>query len=127
MIYEISLGGTTHTVRVERDKLHQVLVNLLLNAVDALPADAQREVRLGARAEAGGVLIGCEDTGTGFSDEALRRAFEPFYSTKAVGKGTGLGLATCLHLVEAAGGWVRAENRAEGGARVLVWLPAGAA
>lgn len=115
------------TVRMERDKLHQVLVNLLLNAVDAARGRDGACVRLSVRAmdEGGraGVELCCEDNGDGFSAEALARALEPFYTTKEVGRGTGLGLATCLSVVEAAGGRLELSNRPEGGARVRVWLP----
>ena len=65
----------------------------------------------------------CEDTGPGFSAEALDRAFEPFFTTKDVGHGTGLGLATCQRVVEDAGGGIALGNRPEGGAWVAVRLP----
>lgn len=121
-------------VRIERDKLHQVLVNLLLNAADALAetrtvgGTLPGTVRLVARAvpESGRrkVEIRCEDTGPGFSAAALAHAFEPFFTSKAEGKGTGLGLATCQQVVEAAGGSIKLENRPEGGATVRIELPA---
>lgn len=115
------------SVRIERDKLHQVLVNLLLNAADAVRGQAEARVVLSVRAQPRGELPGvelrCEDNGDGFSDEALVRALEPFYTTKEVGRGTGLGLATCLSVVEAVGGQMDLSNRPEGGACVRVWLP----
>lgn len=115
-------------VRIERDKLHQVLINLLLNAADAVSGaslGAGGEVRLVARrAEVQGMVeIRCEDSGPGFSAEALGHAFEPFYTTKPLGQGTGLGLAMCQQVVEAAGGRISAENRPEGGACLRVLLP----
>ena len=113
-------------VRMERDKLHQVLVTLLLNAAAAIGARGGGRVRLVARllGGEGAVEIRCEDDGPGFSEVALERAFEPFFTTKEVGQGTGLGLATTLQVTEAAGGRVTLGNRPEGGAWVGLVLPA---
>ncbi len=113
-------------VEMERDKLHQVLVNLLLNAADALEGRPDPRVSLQARLDPadGMVVIECQDNGPGFDPVALDRAFEPFFTTKDVGEGTGLGLSTCLQVVEGAGGRIEVENRAEGGARVRIHLPA---
>ncbi len=112
-------------VLIERDKLHQVLVNLLLNAADALEGRPGARVRFQA-----GLLLDplrvellCRDNGPGFDPVALDRAFEPFFTTKEVGEGTGLGLATCLQVVEAAGGSIGIENEPEGGACVRLRLP----
>ena len=113
------------TVRMERDKLYQVVLNLLLNALDAVGEGrgAEPMVALSAREVGGDLEIRCEDSGAGFSPEALSRAFEPFFSSKAVGKGTGLGLATCQMVIEAAGGSITVMNRPEGGAAVVLVLP----
>ena len=117
-------GGTDGPhVRVERDKLQQVLVNLLLNAGDALLGDGDRSIVLQVRVGGAEAQLRCLDSGTGFDAVALDRAFEPFFTTRDVGRGTGLGLATALQVVEQAGGrmWVR--NRADGGAEVGLALP----
>jgi len=115
-------------VHIERDKLHQVLVNLLLNAGDALGEREGGEVELLAELvqdEAGPMVeIRCRDNGPGLDPVALDRAFEPFFTTKDVGEGTGLGLATCLQVVEGAGGSIAVENRPEGGACMRLRLPA---
>lgn len=111
-------------VHMERDKLHQVLVNLLVNAAHAMGEGEAGRVRLVARGTpAGNVEIRCEDEGPGFSEVALDRALEPFFTTKDVGQGTGLGLATCLQVVEQAGGTLVLGNREEGGACVRIRLP----
>jgi signal transduction histidine kinase len=113
---EVSLG---------QRHLVQVLVNLLLNAADAVeeavpPRRARIEVR--ARRVDGGVRLEVEDNGTGILPEALPRLFEPFFTTKPPGKGTGLGLALCHEYVCRAGGTLTAENRPEGGARFVLTL-----
>ncbi|MDP6934388.1 MAG: ATP-binding protein, partial [Myxococcota bacterium] len=108
------------------EKLHHVLVNLLLNAADAATNEASPDpstISLHVQEAAGIVEIRVEDEGPGFAPEALDRAFEPFFTTREVGEGTGLGLATCLQVVEAAGGTIQIENRSTGGACVRVRLP----
>ncbi|HLM43854.1 MAG TPA: HAMP domain-containing sensor histidine kinase, partial [Myxococcaceae bacterium] len=66
-----------------------------------------------------------EDNGPGIRPEVLDKLFEPFFTTKPPGKGTGLGLALCREYVSRAGGTLHAENRAEGGARFVIEVPAG--
>lgn len=107
-------------IRVDGDKLHQVFVNLLLNAADAVGGEGR--VMLSAAVEGGELCIRCEDSGGGIAAEDLSKVFEPFFTTKEPGAGTGLGLAMCLRIVEGEGGWIRAEN-VPGGARVTLGLP----
>ncbi len=107
-------------LQVEAGKLHQVLVNLLLNASDAI--QGQGRITLTAECEGEELRISCQDTGGGIAEEDLKKVFEPFFSTKEPGAGTGLGLAMCQRMVEAEGGWIRAANH-EGGARITLGLP----
>ncbi len=113
-------------VPMPADRLHQVFVNLLLNAVDAL--DGEGHVWIHIRPEAGpegqaGLLVRVRDDGPGFPREILEEAFEPFVTSKPPGEGTGLGLAVSRHLVERHGGRIEAHNATEGGAEVRLWLP----
>lgn len=87
--------------------VEQVLVNLIVNGAQAVPES--REARISIRAEAltTGVKISVTDNGAGMSEEVVRRAFEPFFSTKPFGKGTGLGLSVSLGLAKAVGGDLR--------------------
>lgn len=110
-------------VLADEQRLAQVILNLLLNAGDAL--DGAGAVRVVARAEDGAVEVAVEDGGPGFAAADLPRVFEPFFTTKPAGQGTGLGLAICRGIVEAVGGEIRAENAAGGGARVVVRLRGG--
>ena len=108
-------------VWIEQSKLHQVVVNLLHNAADA-PNTSW--IRLAVhRNDEREILLMCEDNGLGFADAALEHAFEPFFTTKDVGSGTGLGLSTCMAVIEQAGGTIEAFNRPESGACVRIRLP----
>jgi PAS domain S-box-containing protein len=122
------LGNTTH--------LHQVLMNLCVNARDAMPGGGRLSLSAGNRlltdAEAqalgglhGGsyVALAIGDTGTGIPLPILDRIFEPFFTTKDVGKGTGLGLSTVLGIVKSHGGFVRVETKAGAGSTFNVFLP----
>jgi two-component system NtrC family sensor kinase len=103
--------------------LESVLVNLVLNAADAMPRGGT--VRLEARPVlAGNVELRVEDQGPGVPLELRSRVFEPFFTTKDAQHGTGLGLALCRTIVEEHGGRIWVEDGPEGGARFVVSLPA---
>ena len=108
-----------------RRRLAQVILNLLVNAGDALEeAKVQGgEVRVTGVAGNGCVTLLVEDNGPGFPPEVLPRLFDAFFTTKGPEKGTGLGLTISRELVERFGGTLRAENRPEGGARMRLELP----
>jgi signal transduction histidine kinase len=112
-------------VRLGQRYLVQVLLNLLLNAADsveeAMPPRSPR-ILMRARRTQEGVQLEVEDNGTGIAPHVLPRLFEPFFTTKPPGKGTGLGLALCREYVARAGGTLCAENRPEGGARLILSL-----
>ncbi|MCB9686133.1 MAG: response regulator [Alphaproteobacteria bacterium] len=107
-------------------RLGQVLVNLLVNATHAMEVD-QRFAPITVRAGHDGetwVFVEVVDRGCGMSDEQLKRAFEPFYTTKPQGKGTGLGLSVAHGIVEAHGGAVQVRTRTGHGSTFRVTLPA---
>jgi len=109
--------------RADPQRIQQVMLNLLLNAAQAMPAGG----RIGAELSraSGSVTIAVSDDGSGFDERALALAFEPFYTTKE--QGSGLGLVMVERIVEAHGGGVVVANRPGGGAIVTVTLPAGSA
>ncbi|MET0400821.1 MAG: ATP-binding protein [Cystobacter sp.] len=111
--------------RAEPRRLGQVLLNLLLNAADAIEEAKVNDGRVSLRVQMGGerVRLLVEDNGPGIRAEHLSRLFTSFFTTKAPGKGTGLGLALSRQYVESFGGTLSAENRTEGGARFIVELP----
>ncbi len=102
-------------VRGERYMLEQVLTNLLVNAYQAMPETRKiGRVRIAARQVGERILITVRDDGTGMSEETRARLFEPFYTTKPLGKGTGLGLAVSAGLVQAMRGTLGFESSESG-------------
>ncbi len=123
-------------VMADPGHLHQVLMNLVVNARDAMPAGGRLTLRSSRihidetetpsfpGAVPGPYLVmEVSDTGVGMSEEIQQKLFEPFFTTKAVGTGTGLGLSTVYGIVRQAGGWIRVDSRPEMGATFRIGLP----
>lgn len=105
-------------------RLAQVATNLLMNAAQALPRDAEgNTVWVTTHSEGGASYLIVEDTGPGFTWSVRRRALNPFFTTKPRGEGTGLGLSITNDIVQAHGGSLSLENRPSGGARVVIRIP----
>lgn len=113
-------------VRMNRARLGQVVLNLVVNAAHAIvEGNAERnriEIRIGATPD-GDASLEIRDTGVGIPPEVLGRVFEPFFTTKSVGVGTGLGLAICHSIITAAGGRIALASPASGGCIVRITLP----
>jgi PAS domain S-box-containing protein len=118
---EIAIDCDDDLPLLESGTLYQVVLNLVKNAIEAMPGGGRVDVR--ARTTDGAIAIEVGDTGPGIPPEVLARLFEPFYTLKATGKGTGLGLVICKDLVEKQGGTVVASNRPDGGAMFTVRIP----
>jgi two-component system sensor kinase FixL len=106
-------------------ELQQVLLNLILNALDAMidcPIGEREVVVRALPYDTGGVKISVTDQGTGFCKEKLARLFEPFFTTKK--QGMGIGLSICQTIIEAHGGQLTAENNSDRGATLRFTLPA---
>ncbi|HTM24685.1 MAG TPA: ATP-binding protein [Vicinamibacterales bacterium] len=110
-------------------QLQQALLNLVLNAEQAMRSRPVRRIRVGARhiREADAVELVISDSGHGIPDEILRRIFDPFFTTREVGEGTGLGLSICYGIVRDHGGQISVESRVGQGTTFKVLLPARAA
>ena len=101
----------------------QVLLNLVMNSRDAMPGGGKLEIET-ANASAEYVLLSVKDTGSGMDDATRRRIFEPFYSTKTPGSGSGLGLPMVQHVVNESGGFLSVESVEGQGTTVRIYLPA---
>ena len=108
-------------LQIDNPEIQQVVLNLLTNAVDAMPAGGSLAVEIARAANA--AVLRVADSGPGIPPEIRPRIFEPFFTTKAQGKGTGLGLAICRQIVEAHGGSVRIADTPGGGATLEIHLP----
>ena len=113
----------TFEVSADLDRLVQVLVNLLQNALDASRDSGGTRVPVAASRDGNDVVLDVDDDGPGVSEAIRGRLFEPFATTKPPGEGTGLGLYTSYMLIQAMGGQLSLETRDEGGARARVRLP----
>jgi two-component system, NtrC family, sensor kinase len=117
----LELSPGLPAVALGHEQLMQVILNLVMNAADAVGAGGT--VRIAAARHNGGVRLVIEDNGPGVDPRVQAQLFEPFVTTKDVGKGTGLGLAVCRGLVESAGGSIVLDTEYTRGARFVVDLP----
>jgi|CXWL01.1.fsa_nt_gi signal transduction histidine kinase len=121
-------GADLPPVAIDRERMRQVFMNLLQNAVQAIPKDGEvhittRTVCVPEGSKSKYLLVDIRDTGTGISDQDRKKIFEPLFTTKA--KGTGLGLPICLGIVQTHSGEITVESRAGAGATFTVRLPVG--
>lgn len=112
---------------LDRKKIEQVLINLFSNALAAMESKEVKRLDVHTRLESVGTnqyaRIVVSDTGTGIKEKDLQRIFDPFYTTRDQGKGTGMGLSITHGIVQQHGGRIRAENNTHGGASFIVELP----
>jgi PAS domain S-box-containing protein len=138
---EISTASPLERVRADRSQIEQVLLNLAINARDAMPGGgtlgihtssdapppgALNPAAAAAPAAGGWVSLTVTDTGSGMPPDVSRRIFEPFFTTKGPGKGTGLGLAMVYGVVAQSGGTITVDSEVGRGTRFSIYLPAAA-
>jgi PAS domain S-box-containing protein len=116
--YEEPLG----LIEGDEGALSHAMLNLCVNAVDAMPEGGTLEIRSRQR-EGWGIEVSFKDSGTGMSPEVMNKAMEPFYTTKPVGKGTGLGLAMVYGTVQAHNGTFEIRSEVGRGTEVILGFP----
>jgi len=114
------------TVAVPAPRLAQVLTNLIINAVQSMPARnaALNRVHVAGEIDGGVVVLTIRDNGSGIHPDVLPRVFSPFFTTKPVDEGTGLGLAVCREIVDGLGGAIEISETGAGGTTFVITLPA---
>jgi signal transduction histidine kinase len=117
---ELDIPDTLPQVLIDEAQLKTVLVNLVSNAHDAILNSEEKKITVFARRIGDRVIVSVVDTGTGFKD--INRAFDPFFSTKKIGQGPGLGLSICYGIVKQFGGEIYAQNAVPKGACVTMEL-----
>lgn len=120
----LELDPTAPTVSGDTQKLQQVLLNVISNAEHAMHGRTERVLTLRTVRDGDTVVISAHDTGQGMSADIRRRIFEPFYSTKPPGVGTGLGLAVSYGIISAYGGTIAVDSEPDVGTTVTIVLPA---
>jgi len=133
---QLNYSQSPATIEADAGMMEQVLLNLAVNARDAMPRGGQLSVRISVveindahvqkhpEARAGKfVCVSKSDTGCGIPPENLSRIFEPFFTTKDVGKGTGLGLATVYGIVKQHQGWIEVESTVGKGSTFRIYIP----
>jgi PAS domain S-box-containing protein len=136
VVLKLELSDGAATITADRNQIEQVLLNLAVNARDAMPGGGELRLQTGVvdiTADAAErlypmrpdryVLLSVCDTGVGMTPEVKARAFEPFFTTKGPGEGTGIGLATVYGTVKQSGGFVFVESEVGSGTRIDVYLP----
>ena len=118
----LEVAGGPVPARIDRDKVRQVLINLIGNAADAMESGGVVTIRAAPLGHEGGIVLSVQDDGPGIPEEQQQQIFEPFFSTKFTG--TGLGLAIARSLVEQHGGTLEVESELGEGSTFLVLLPA---
>ena len=134
--FKLTLGDPIGMIKVDPGKIEQVVINLAVNARDAMPNGGSLEIEtmntsldssfcaLHKGSHPGEyVLLSVHDSGKGIDEETMKHIFEPFFTTKEIGKGTGLGLATVYGIVRQSGGYIDIQSREGSGTTVAIFLP----
>jgi PAS domain S-box-containing protein len=127
VVLSIRVSKRPCRVRMDMARFEQILMNLAINSRNAMPDGGKLliETRSPAQLDSGQRLVSLRvvDNGVGMSEEVRQRIFEPFYTTRGIGEGTGLGLSTVYGIVQEAGGSIRCESEPGKGTAFEVFLP----
>jgi PAS domain S-box-containing protein len=120
---EMELDPAVKSVKADPSQIHRTLVNLALNARDAMPAGGRFAIQTAREPESARVLLKVSDTGQGMDEETRKHIFEPFFTTKPMGQGTGLGLATVYGIVKQFDGTIEVQSEPGDGTVFLIRFP----
>ncbi|MBT9558597.1 MAG: PAS domain S-box protein [Myxococcales bacterium] len=121
---DVDFSETTPSLEADKDRLEQVVLNLAINAIDAMPGGGVLGIEVRGLKEPPRVELVVSDTGTGIPTEQLPHIFEPFVTTKPTGKGTGLGLSVVRSIIREHGGSIAVHSEVGQGTRFVLELPA---
>jgi PAS domain S-box-containing protein len=134
--FSTQIDNTVGYVKVDPGQIEQVILNLAVNARDAMPRGGKLSINISnvtldqksdyrnRTLETGDyVMVSISDSGMGMSEDVKKHLFEPFFTTKGLGKGTGLGLATCYGIVTQSGGDIRVYSEMNSGTTFKIYLP----
>lgn len=117
----LDLDESDPEAAIDTGELQQVILNMLLNAMQAMPDGGHLRIETGMSRDM--VEITITDTGIGIAPEDIRKVFDPFFTTKEVGKGTGLGLSVSFDIIEKHGGTIKVESQLDKGTAFTITLP----
>ncbi len=133
VVIDILKDGDIPLVSVDQFQIQQVMINLIMNGIQAMPDGGNLEVRLGKERsrppapensyERNCVALSVKDEGKGILEDNIHHIFEPFFTTKDIGKGTGLGLSIAYGIIKEHGGWINVESKTGKGSRFTIYLP----
>ena len=126
--WDLRLDPEAPLIQADSGQVHHALVNLVLNAASAMAGGGTLTIETaGIRADKSAgrayALLAVSDTGAGLTEETKQRLFEPFFTTRDGGRGSGLGMAAAKRAVNDAGGWISVHNEPEAGARIELYIP----
>ncbi len=122
---QLDLAENIPTFTGNSQKIEQVLVNLLVNASDAMQDDVKGVITVKTRIDGGYIVVDVMDNGIGMNEKTLKQIFDPFFTTKRAKGGTGLGLAIAFRIVEEHGGNIRVSSKPGAGTTFTIKIPAG--
>jgi signal transduction histidine kinase len=120
----IDLELETHPIKpiwAQGERIQQVFINIILNAMDAMPEGGKLRIELDQTDNL--AIVAIEDTGTGIKSQHLPHIFDPFFTTKGIGKGTGLGLSISYAIIKEHEGRVTVESESGKGSRFVIFIP----
>ena len=120
----LELGDNLPTFQGNAQKIEQVLINLIVNASQAIPGEKRGRIKVRTFEEDSYLVVQVEDNGCGMNEKTMKQIFDPFFTTKRAKGGTGLGLAIAFRIIEEHGGNISVNSESENGTTFTIKIPA---